>query len=311
MLSMKKGKFVAEIIDGKTKPKKVYLRDDFECDCEDEDDSAPFGSQMDEVIPKSFYTELRGISASGLLLLKSAIREGSDRLLGDKVKLLDAYRRAQAILKEIKGKQIILPKGKGHFEVVPQSESSRIFVGGPSGSGKSTWISNFLKQYNRKYPKNKIYIFSPVLFDEAFDGVKNLEYIRLDESVIDEQFSIKEFQDSACIFDDIETISNKMISEEVRRFCDQCLECGRHENITTVIVSHILLNGNITRRALNECDTVVFPKSNWSQIRNLCSRYYGFGRDDLSYLKDVKSRWAFIKKSYPVAVISEQAIKII
>lgn len=309
MLSLKKGIPVCEIIDtkGKNKPKKIFIN----ADDEDEDENSSFPIlERDQIIPKSFFTELRGINGSNMLLLKAAIRDNKTDLIEKKIPLMDAFKKASAILKELEGKHYIHPKGKGKLEVIPSHESSRIFVAGASGAGKSTWIGNFLKQYKSKYKKNKIYIFSPVLDDEAFASVKP-EYIKLDESVVEEPLQLEEFSNSCLVFDDVESISDKYILEAVRKFADMCLEAGRHENITTIIVSHILLNGNFTKRALNECCVCIFPKSNFAQVQNLCRRYYGFTKNEFDYMKNLKSRWVYIHKTYPITMISEHEIKIV
>ena len=86
------------------------------------------------------------------------------------------------------------------------AESSRIGVFGPAGVGKSTWISNFIKKYLEYYKDNKVYVFSPKLDDPAFKKIKNVHYVKLDDSLIKDPLDVSEFKDSICCFDDIESI---------------------------------------------------------------------------------------------------------
>ena len=48
-------------------------------------------------------------------------------------------------------------------------------------------------------------------------------------------------------------------------------------------------------------------------IERICKNYYGFGKDDIAYLKMIgkKSRWCCVKRSYPSVIMSEHEIKIV
>jgi len=306
MLSLRRGLPVAELIpsNSKTKTKTIYVND------ADDDDNDIDSNIKDEILPKSFYTGLKNVTPSNMLLLKRAIRLNNRLMLGTNGCLLDAFDRAEVLLKELLRKYLEIPKKEGHIQVIPQHESSRIAVMGPSGAGKSVWISNFLKQYRKKYPKNEIYVFSPLKDDPAFEDIK-LKYVKIDESILEDPLEVKEFENGCLVFDDIESIREKQLFDCVQRFRDAVLETGRHYNETCICVSHVILNQNATKRILNECNVCIFPKTNWSQISNLCRRYYGFSKDDLNYLKNVKSRWAYIRRDYPTTIVSEQSVKML
>ena len=137
--------------------------------------------------------------------------------------------------------------------------------------------------------------------------------MKIDDSLLKDPLDVSEFKDSICCFDDIESITDKRLNNAVRVFRDQCYEIGRAPtNITTIAVHHVILANQATKIILNESEEVVlFPKSNFSAVSNLCRRYYGFDRDQLNYLKDVPSRWVVIKRSYPTCIISENAVKVL
>jgi len=309
MLSLKSGQPIAEVIskNKKQKPQMLYVKDD------DGSKNEMTAVNRDEILPKSFYTGLKNMGTTQLALLKRAIREDKKGYLSNSRNLLEAYDQAQVLLQDLEKKNFIISRADGEIRPVPLQESSRIGVFGPSGVGKSTFISNWLKTYKEKYPKNHIYVFSPKLDDPAFKKIKNLDYVKLDDTILSNPLDVSEFKDSVCIFDDIESITNKALNESIRRFRDQCYEVGRApHNITTIAVHHVILANQATKIILNESEEVVlFPKSNFSAVSNLCRRYYGFDKDQLNYLKDVPSRWVVIKRSYPTTIISENAVKVI
>ncbi|MBS1735807.1 MAG: hypothetical protein JSS98_04290 [Bacteroidetes bacterium] len=309
MLSFKSGQAVAEVVfkDKKLKSKPIYVKDD------DGSKNEMLSVNKDEILPKSFYTGLKNMGTTQLALLKKAIRENKIGYLANSRNLMEAFSQAQVLLSDIGKQNFLIPKSEGDVKPVPLQESSRMAVFGPAGVGKSTFISNWLKTYKEKYPKNHIYIFSPKLDDPAFKKIKDLDYVKLDDTVLSNVLNVSEFIDSCCVFDDIESITNKALNEAIRRFRDQCYEIGRAPtNITTIAVHHVILANQATKIILNESEEVVlFPKSNFSAVSNLCRRYYGFDKDQLNYLKSVPSRWVVIKRSYPTCIISENAVKVI
>ena len=311
MISLKHGTRIAEITlnkeKKKTKPVLVYIQ-------EDEGQKTEISNKnKDELLPKSFYTSIKSVNSNGILLLKKAIRDRNPTILSRYEKLMTAYNFADEIINDLDKKYFSIPKDQGKLTPIPIQDSSRIAVFGPSGVGKSTWISSFMKKYIEYYPKNNIYVFSPKKDDEAFKNIKNLHYVKIDESILDEPLDVSEFKDSICCFDDIESITDKHLNIAITKFRNQCYEIGRSpSNITTIAVHHVILASEKTKIILNESDQVVlFPKSNFSQIESLCRRYYGMTKDQLNYIRDIPSRYVVVKRSYPTTILSENAVKIL
>jgi hypothetical protein len=305
MISLKSGQRVAEVSTGKKKSDKqiIYVKDN---DLSPSEIKHPVASNL---LPMSFFKKLPPANAQ---LLKTAINTNNKNILNDNLNLHALYDTAKEDIKKLEKKYLQVAPG-AKVEPVPMQESSRIGVFGPAGVGKSTWISNFFRKYLEYYKDNKIYIFSPKLEDPAFKKIKNLHYVKIDDSLLKDPLDVSEFKDSICCFDDIESITDKRLNNAVRVFRDQCYEIGRAPtNITTIAVHHVILGNERTKIILNESDEVVlFPKSNFAAISNLCKRYYGFTKDQLEYLRDVPSRWAVVKRSFPTTIISENAVKVL
>ena len=317
MLSLKnKGSAIADIVyKDKKKNKTVYLYDGDDSDDEDKKDIDQ--TARDEILPKSFYSTLRNINSSHLILLKKAIRDSNKGILHSDY-LKSCYDQSQILLGEILKKYIEIPKKVGHIEVLPSKTwQGHMLVSGASGAGKSTFIGNYIFLYSKLNPKNEIFIFSPILDDPAYKDIKNVHYVKLDGSIIDEPLSVDEFKSSKgtgtiLLFDDIESIKEKGLSENIEHFRDSALMTGRHCNIEVICVSHVLLNTTKSKVPLTECGRVVlYPKSGFQNISNYLRRYLGFSRDDINYVKDIRSRWVCILRNYPTTIISEQSVKVI
>ena len=55
------------------------------------------------------------------------------------------------------------------IQLTPSSKDeqrSMIYVVGMSGSGKSYWTTNYVREYLKKFKKNKVYLISPISDDK-------------------------------------------------------------------------------------------------------------------------------------------------
>lgn len=196
----------------------------------------------------------------------------------------------------------------------PFSKSNHIYVAGSSGCGKSYWISQYLKLIN-KYQKNRdIFIFSDVEYDEAFDeGLKNVQRISLDETLIDDPIEPEELRDSVCVFDDIDSIQNKQLKKTVYTLMNSLYRRGRHENITCISSTHNITDYTKSRVPINESSLIVLFCRSGSTAgqKYILERYCGLDKSVIKDIMKVKSRSVQIHKSYPQFYSWSKGIKLI
>lgn len=204
----------------------------------------------------------------------------------------------------------------GIFQVLPllkENQTDRIMVTGASGSGKSTWIANYITQYNKLFPNNKIILFSRLSEDKVLDELNLIKRVKLDKTFLKFQYVPKDFKDTLAIFDDIDTFDDKALCLAVKQLRDDLLETGRHENTYVIGVSHQILNWKSTKTLLLECNKVVFfPQSGGEyQLVRLFKNYFGLMPDNIKMIKRINSHWICLNRSFPTTVIAEKDIYII
>ena len=306
MISIKNGFEIACVKQGKKVINNVYVKD-----YDEKNEEKLDKKDIESILPKSYWTKLRNITPANVIILKRALRTENTTLLKDNMTMHEAYKEALIIINDVQNKLLECKKDE-HIQVLPFDTHFSIGVFGPSGVGKSYWIGQFLLEFRKKFKDRPIYIFSPIRDDPAFQKSKPI-YIRIDETLLQDPLKCFEFQKGLCVFDDIESLSKEYYSL-ISHFRDACLEVGRHDGIDIISVHHVIQGGNSTKKIINESDLMVcFPRSNFSAIERICKNYYGFGKDDIAYLKMIgkKSRWCCVKRSYPSVIMSEHEIKIV
>ena len=194
------------------------------------------------------------------------------------------------------------------FQLVPNPKTERqiLYITGPSGSGKSTFARKYLEEYKKQFKDNPIYLFSSLPDDESLDDVEP-KRIRIDQSLYTDPISIKDFENSVVIFDDIDVISDKKIREAVYALLNQILEIGRHHSITCLVTNHLPSNRSDTRRILNECHSFTyFPRSSSAKIKYVLTEYLGLDKHQIASFKRKNSRWVSVIKNYPGIYVSER-----
>lgn len=210
--------------------------------------------------------------------------------------------------------ELYLNKLKEYMIPVPDIDGRQVvYIAGPSGSGKSTYAANYMKQYRKLFPKNNIFVFSRLNDDQAFKDIKHVR-VPIDQNFVDDPIDIhKEFQtNDLVLFDDTDTIQSPNIKKAVSALKNDVLETGRHNNIYTLVTSH-LINGNDkkdTRTILNEAHTItMFPKGGSAYaITYVLKNYLGFGKKQIDRILSLNSRWVTVGKSYPQYVLYDKGI---
>ena len=99
MLSIKSGNEIAVVKKDNKVIKTIYIRDidDTATDTKEQLDTV---TRNDELLPRSFYTTLRNVTPSNMILLKRAIRTNNKSLIPDNKATTDAFESAMEIIRD-------------------------------------------------------------------------------------------------------------------------------------------------------------------------------------------------------------------
>lgn len=196
---------------------------------------------------------------------------------------------------------------------MPTSESKRniLYICGASGSGKSYYATEYLKQYNKEFPDNKIYFFSGV--DNDFGkGLKNFKKIRICQELLNLELSMDDFRDCMVVYDDIDVIRDKAMRAKLWSISDRILQVGRHHNTSMIFTNHLPYDGKSTKMILNESHTITYPALLGGKGRKyLLENYIGLDNDDIKRLKSLPTRMITYIKGNPPCVIHERGALIL
>ncbi len=189
----------------------------------------------------------------------------------------------------------------------------KILCSGVSGSGKSTFISNYIKEYRRKYPDTDLFIFSSVKKDPALDL---FDPIRIDmDTYLEDPMVPEDLEDSIVVFDDIATIMDPRTRKAVCALQNNIAECGRHYGIVLLSTTHILFNYGETKKMLNESTlTILFPAAGGrAHIRRFLKETCGLEKPLIEKFFEMgkESRYVAVKRQYAPYFISEREIVLI
>lgn len=279
-----------------------------------EDDSKPSNirSTPHEKI-KNFVSHLKNdkkINMSDVKLLSSAYEQG---IHADQIpsKLQRKYADASEYSESCCKKVYVDPKVD--FFPMISDPSYRLYISGLSGSGKSYFISLFLKHNPLKIKGAGIFLFSPVYDDKSLSTIKNLTHIDLleVEAELKEELQLHHIPPgSVLIFDDVESYPKK-VRKLYTDFRDVCLERGRHDDISTITVSHNCMSGNSTKVSIRESQYWVLFRSNIRDCKNILKIYGGLETKKINELVEIKSRWMFFKKTMPQYVVTEHSVMVL
>lgn len=196
-----------------------------------------------------------------------------------------------------------------HFQVIPNfdSERSTLYICGMAGSGKSYFISGWLKEYNKHYKKNPIYIFSEKEYDKQLDEIPNTIRVKLSTELAEVDYL--EFNNSCLVFDDIDSL-DKPVRKIVNAIQNKALKLGRSAKISVISSNHSPTDGLDTKTLLNESQSIVFFLNNWNRsLKYLVENYLGMTKEDIKKAKKNNSRWTcYIKQSFPNVIIQQKNI---
>lgn len=189
------------------------------------------------------------------------------------------------------------------------------YIAGMAGSGKSTYAAALAKTFHKLHPKKPIYFFSRTSWenDPAYKKIKPKQ-VKLDESLVRDPILIESDieQGSLLIFDDIGTIHNKQIKEEVFHLIKDVMEVGRKMNLSLILTSHLILPNEkpFGRVVLNELQNlVIFPHgSSTYHITYVLKVHFGLDKKNIDTILKLPSRSVTITRTYPLAVMYEHGV---
>lgn len=226
------------------------------------------------------------------------------KLSGD---ISELFGEARERKKSALHKEIIINDGQ-IFPIPRVDGVERLYICGPSESGKTTYVYNYLKKYVKMYPDRKIYIFSLVHDDDDILDELNPTRIPITDKLLNKNILTEHFKNAIVIFDDVDTIRNKKLSNYVHSLRDDLLKTGRHYNISVITTNHFLVGGKETKAMLNESSSItIFPKASLN-YRYMLQTYCGFSKEQLKKLKNLPSRWVTIYKRYPLYVVYSSGV---
>jgi len=222
-----------------------------------------------------------------------------------------------------------LSLANGTLQLLPTkapAQTNCLYVAGPSGAGKTTYVSSWLVEYRARHPDRAVYFFSRKPEDQQIDmlieeyakaeDVAEFSRVLLDESFLAftlDDLMLEQFRNSCCVFDDIDTLSDRKILDKVRKLRDDLIQTGRSYGISVISTSHTICNHKETKQILAECNQItLFPRAgNRQGITDYLKRYQGFGRDEIKQVFDMQSRWVTLNTRAPRWIAGEHKIQLL
>jgi predicted AAA+ superfamily ATPase len=73
------------------------------------------------------------------------------------------------------------------IQIIPNHKAREIlYVTGPSGSGKSYYCAEYVKKFVEIFPESDIFLFSRKDSDPAFDKIKEITRIKIDDKLVND-----------------------------------------------------------------------------------------------------------------------------
>ena len=208
--------------------------------------------------------------------------------------------------------EIIEATSNEYIQLAPSSkdERSMIYVVGMSGSGKSFWTTQYVKEYLKKFKKNKVHLISPISDDKNINSLKPNRINPNSTEFYNDPPECEDFKDSILICDDIEAYDKKTTAK-VMNLVNSIATTGRHHNVSLMMLCHTATNGQMSKILLNECHAIVLFPGNMTgkSSKYLLDNYFGLDKNQIKNIKNVDSRHIAIIRSYPMIIQAEKFIK--
>jgi hypothetical protein len=211
---------------------------------------------------------------------------------------------------------LILEGNDEVFQLIPNESKERSCraVFGQAGSGKSYFCCQYIKEYQKIYPKRPIYLFTTITSDiGCLKDIKKIKIVELTEEFANDNIGVEDLKESLCLFDDVDNIRDKQLKKKLFQTLNDCLQVGRKFKIEVLVTFHVATAGNDTKIILNEMSSVSFnPKTMGNRaLKYLLDAYLGLDKKQIERLKKLDGRMVTVCKTYPKLVLSEKELYIL
>ena len=200
---------------------------------------------------------------------------------------------------------------EGQFQIIPNflKERSTVFVAGTAGSGKSFWCAEYIKEYQKLYPDNPVYLITEAIDqDPSFKGL-GLKKVDLN-GILEDPLEYNEFENCCVLFDDVDALTGKLY-KYIYALRDKLLKNSRKKQVTVLTPSHSF-TGRDLQPVLNESQTIVFFGQNYNRsLKYLLENYIGLSKSGIKMVRNSKSRWCCFMKTFPPVLVEETKIQTI
>jgi hypothetical protein len=201
---------------------------------------------------------------------------------------------------------------------IPPEKTENIYLSGIGGCGKSVFCAEYANRYLQIFEDRQVFLVSFVKDDKVLDRLEGLVRVPL-QDIVDGKVTIKNFQDSLVIFDDVDSMPPASeefdagaVFKAVANLRDACLTTGRHYNCSILVTSHLGANGAETKKSINEATKiVVFPAAgSHAHMERLLRHYCGLKKAQFDKIIDLGkiSRWVCYHRGIPSYVIHERGV---
>lgn len=182
---------------------------------------------------------------------------------------------------------------------------NRILISGMTMAGKSYFASMIVRSYKKQNKDNDVFIFSNLDSDPVLDRYKPTR-IELSEDLVEDPIELEELANSLCIFDDIDSITDKAIYKAVHELRDQIFATGRHHQIACITISQLLLKGFESKQSIENANLIVlFPGASRHQVFTFFKEKMHYDNEIIKKICNLKTRWICFHKCAPAFILYE------
>jgi hypothetical protein len=209
-----------------------------------------------------------------------------------------------------------------YIEILPSPNPTRYYIAGPSGAGKTYVAASLARGYKQLHPKRAIILFARSSDDPAFEGIAREEIVldkleqeakgRTLDDLAEEikEIPISDYSNKLVILDDTDNLTNKPLLKTMVALNGDLMCNGRKLGISTIYISHIMLNAHQSKIPLNESQYVFFfPGSGTRGIRSFLKDYAGMENTEIKKIMSItNSRWIMLSRNAPRYIATEKSI---